>query len=223
MSGLFQLAKTPILQLTNSVCRLRAAACAGALCALEGLRWRFALLAHEMRLWGCLAIALIVAAASCDSPASRSMPVLQYTMPAGFNRGQGEADTWIAKGLDGVIHVYPFRSFHGNFGDEFHRTLFRDWIAAPYREDKRLDGPAFHALNVKGATAAMTAAFRNFNAGVPREHLRVAVLASGKVALVDVSANSPETFERNRPSFLRLLTSLRVIDGGSSDRPASSR
>ena len=176
-----------------------------------------------MRRWGCFAIALVFYAVSCDSPASRSMPILQYKMPVGFSRGKGEADTWIAKGLDGVIHVYPFKSFYGHFGDEFQRTLFRDWIAAPYREDRRLDGPTFRLLKVEGATAAMTAAFTNFNAGVPREHLRVAVLASGKVALVDVSTNSPEAFERSRPGFLRLLDSLRVVDSDSSDRPASSR
>ena len=174
-----------------------------------------------MRLRGCFAIALMLYAVSCDSPASRSMPVLHYKMPAGFNRGKGEADTWIAKSLDGVIHIYPFRSFHGHFGDEFQRTLFRDWIAAPYREDRQLDGPTFRPLKVKGATAAMTAVFGNFNNGVPREHLRVAVLASDKVALVDLSTNSPETFERNRPGFLRLLNSLRVVDRDSSDLPAS--
>src|SRR5262245_5546223 len=121
-----------------------------------------------MRLCGCV-IALMLSAVSCDSPTAPSMPVLHYEAPPGFGRGRGEVDTWIAKGLDGVIHVYPFRSFHGNFGDEFQRTLFRDWIGAPYREDKRLDKPAFHPLRVEGATAAMTAAFRNFNAGVPRE------------------------------------------------------
>jgi hypothetical protein len=64
----------------------------------------------------------------------------------------------------------------------------------------------------------MAASFRNYNGGAPRDHLRVAVLASGRVALVDISANSPAAFERNRPAFSGLLNSLRVVDSDPSTR-----
>ena len=149
---------------------------------------------------------------SSAGPTGGPTPALKYDRPSGFSRGEGEAETWIADSLDGIIHVYRFRPFHGDFTDEFRRTLFRDWITVPYREDKRLDGPAFSVLSVNGATAAMAASFRNFNGGAPREHLRVAVLASGRVALVDISANSPQAFERNQRSFSKLLNSLHVVE-----------
>ena len=136
--------------------------------------------------------------------------LLRYDKPAGFSQGNGDVPTWIADGLDAVIHVYPFRSFRGDFVEEFQRTLFRDWISAAYREDRRLDQPSFKSLKVKGADEAVAASFKNFNGGAPREHLRVAVLATGRVALLDMSANSSSAFERNRPSFSKLLSSLQV-------------
>jgi hypothetical protein len=64
---------------------------------------------------------------------------------------------------------------------------------------------------VKGAEAAIAASFRNFNGGAPREHLRVAILVAGFVALVDISANSPQAFQRNWPNVFRLLNSLNVV------------
>ena len=169
-----------------------------------------------MWLRGCLPIVLMVVGAS-------TAPALHYDSPSGFSRGTGSAETWIANGLDGVIHVYPFRPFQGNFSEEFQRTLFRDWISSPYREDKRLGEPAFESLKVKGAEAAIAASFRNFNGGAQREHLRVAVLASGRVALVDISANSPRAFERYRPGFSSLLRSLHVVESGTSGAPIPRR
>jgi hypothetical protein len=148
--------------------------------------------------------------------AGGATPALQYDKPSGFSRGTGEGQTWISDSLDGIIHIYPFRPFRGDLDGEFRRTLFRDWIPAPYQEDKRLGQPTFTALNVKGAEAAIAASFRNFNGGAPREHLRAAVLAAGRVALVDISANSPDAFERNRSNFSRLLSSLHVVE---SDAP----
>lgn len=170
-----------------------------------------------MCLGACLLIVLTLSALSSAEGQTRgTSPVLQYERPSGFSRGTGDAQTWIADSLDGVIHVYPFRPFHGDLADEFQRTLFRDWISAPYREDKRLDQPNFRSLTVKGAEAAIAASFKNFNGGASREHLRVAVLASGRVALVDISANSPLAFERNRPGFSRLLNSLHVVESDAS-------
>lgn len=165
----------------------------------------------------CLILALTISVlSSSEGKTAGQTPTLQYDRPSGFSRGDGDARTWIANRLDGVIHVYPFRPFDGDFVDEFQRTLFRAWISEPYREDKRLDQPNFSSLSVKGATAAIAASFKNFNGGAPREHLRVAVLASGRVALVDISANSPHAFERNRPSFSRLLNSLHVVESDPS-------
>jgi hypothetical protein len=154
------------------------------------------------------------ALASADGQRGATRLTLQYERPSGFSRGSADrVQSWIANSLDGLIHIYPFQPFRGDFVDEFHRTLFRDWILAPYREDKRLGQPNFTTLSVKGAEVAISASFKNFNGGAHREHLRVAVLASGLVALVDISANSPDAFGRNAPIFSRLLHSLEVVEG----------
>ena len=95
-----------------------------------------------MCLRGCLLIVLILSAWSASgAQTGGTTPALHYDRPSGFSRGSGDGQTWIADSLDGVIHVYPFRPFHGDLAGEFRRTLFRDWISAPYREDKRLDQP----------------------------------------------------------------------------------
>ena len=165
-----------------------------------------------MCLRGCLLAVLVVSALSAfGAQTRRPTPALQYDRPSGFSRGTGHGQPWIADSLDGVIHVYPFRPFHGDLAGEFRRTVFREWILAPYQEDRRLVQPTFMPLNVTGAEAAIVASFKSFNGGAPRDHLRVAVLASGRVALVDISANSPQAFERNRASFSRMLNSLHVV------------
>ena len=168
----------------------------------------------------CMLIVLTLPALSAsDARTGGTTPALQYDRPTGFSRGTGDGQTWIADSLDGVIHVYPFRPFHGDLAGEFRRTLFRDWISAPYQEDKRLDQPDFTSLKVRGAEVAIAASFKNFNGGALREHLRIAVLASGRVALVDISANSPHAFKRHRASFSRLLNSLHVVES----EPSSAR
>ena len=172
----------------------------------------------EMSLRACLFIVLILPAVLAPAQTGGQTLALRYEGPSGFRRGIGHVQTWIPDSLDGVIHVYPFRPFDGDLADEFQRTLFRDWISASYREDSPIDQPIFRPLDVKGAKAAIAASFKNFNGGALREHLRVAVLASGRVALVDISANSPHAFERHRPGFSRLLDSLHVVE---NDPPAA--
>ena len=163
------------------------------------------------------------APAASGGQAGVAPPTLRYDRPGGFGGGSGqEAETWISDHLDGVIHVYPFRAFRGDFQSEFRRGLFRDRISTLYREDGLLALPIFKALPVKGAEAALTASFKNFNGGAPREHLRVAILAAGSVALVDISANSPQAFQRNWPSVSRLLNSLQVVEGDVSVPRASA-
>ena len=159
---------------------------------------------------------LVLVVLAVIAPLARSaMPTLRYDKPVGFAGGSGEdVETWIADSLDGVIHVYPFRPFQGDFHNEFRRSLFRERIAAPYREDRLLVAPTFKTMAVSGAEVALAASFKNFNGGAPREHLRVAVLSAGRVALVDISANSPQALDRNWPSISRLLSSLHVVGVG---------
>jgi len=166
--------------------------------------------------WIVIAGALLFLAASGEKTGT-GMPALRYDKPEGFSVGTGEqVEMWISDRLDGVIHVYQFHPFNGDFQDEFRRTLFRDRVSPPYKEDRLLVQPTFKVLPVRGAEAAMTASFKNFNGGAPREHLRVAVFAAGFVALVDISANSPQAFQRNQSSIFRLLSSLHVVGGDAS-------
>ena len=156
---------------------------------------------------------------------ARAGPLLRYEGPGGFGSSTAEgAEAWVSDRLDGVIHVYGFRPFHGDFQKEFRRARFEDRISTPYREDRLLAAPVFTALAVTGADASLIASFRSHNGGAPREHLRVAVFVSGFVALVDISANSPEALEKNRPSVSTLLRSLRVVERAESNprkiRPA---
>jgi hypothetical protein len=160
-------------------------------------------------------VLVIVTLAGSVGHTSGAQPTLGYDKPSGFTGSSNdEVETWIAPGLDGVIHVYPFRAHQGDVHDEFRRTLFRERIGTPYREDRLLIAPTFRTMTVSGADSALSASFRNFNGGAPREHLRVAIVAAGLVALVDVSANSPQAFERNWPSVSRVLSSLRVVRVG---------
>lgn len=161
---------------------------------------------------GSLFVVLILSIlATLAGDTTGAMPTLRYNEPEGFSGGNNdEAATWISDGLDGIIHVYAFRPFRGDFQREFRQLLFRGQVSAVYREDRILAPPVFKPLAVKGAEGAIAATFSNFNGGAPREHLRVAILAAGSVALVDISASSPEAFQRNWPRVSRLLDSLYV-------------
>jgi len=139
-----------------------------------------------------------------------AIPTLRYDANGFAGGNNDKAATWISDSLDGIIHVYAFRPFRGDFQREFRRLLFRERVPAVYREDRILAPPVFRPLAVKGAEGAIVATFSNFNGGAAREHLRVAILAAGSVALVDVSASSPEAFQRNWPSVSKLLDSLYV-------------
>jgi hypothetical protein len=145
-------------------------------------------------------------------PSGNVPPVLRHERPVGFDSSTAEGvEAWVSASLDGVVHFYAFQPFHGDFQQEFRRALFRDRIAAPYREDRLLAAPAFKTLAVVGAESSLSVSFKNYNGGAPREHFRVAILAAGCVALVDVSANSPEAFQKNWSSVSSVLRSLRVV------------
>ena len=82
----------------------------------------------------CLSILLtLLALSASDGQTGRTTPALQYDKPSGFAAAPVTHRPAFADSLDGVIHVYPFRPVHGDLADQFQRTLFRDWILAPYR------------------------------------------------------------------------------------------
>ena len=154
-----------------------------------------------------LALALGVAVRSLDA----QTPMLRYDPPAGFFGGGGIIDTWSSNNADGLIHIYQFQPFSGNFRDQFARTLFADRIEQANRETRILRQPFGDTVTVPGAESAVLLRFVADHSGYVREHARLAVLSQGAVAVIDISSASPEAWTRNWPAALGVLRSLKVV------------
>jgi hypothetical protein len=141
-------------------------------------------------------------------PQTMTPPTLEYTMSPDFPVRQG--GTFVAKGVDGNIQVYDFRAYRGNFEEEFRRNLFRDWIAADLREEKLFGAPTVQTTTMAGAEKVCMARFRQDFWGTPRERLRVAILASGAVAIVDINIRDADAWQRYQPGISAFLNSLKI-------------
>ncbi len=155
-----------------------------------------------------LLVALLVLLAA---PAARAQPALRYDRPPGFFGGGGDPpETWISINGDGLITIYPFRPFTGDFRSHFVETRFTERIEKD-RETRVLTSPSADDVKVPGADVAVWSLFRADHSGYVREHGRLAVLARGQVAVVDVHSSSPEAWTRSWPGALALLQSLSVL------------
>ena len=144
-------------------------------------------------------------------PAARAQPALRYDRPPGFFGGDGDPpETWMSTNADGLITIYPFRPFAGDFRSHFVETRFAERIERD-RETRVLTPPSTDDVKVSGADAAAWSLFRADHSGYVREHGRLAVLARGQVAVVDIHSSSPEAWARNWPGALALLQSLKVL------------
>ena len=150
------------------------------------------------------------------SPPSASMqtapvapPELMYSMSPDF-LGRPGAGSFVAKGVDGFIHIYDFRPYRGNFEEEFRRTLLREWVAADVREDKLVGAPNVQSAQMPGTEKVMMARFRQDYWGTARERLRVALQASGHLAIVDINIKDMEAWQRYQPGISTFLDSLKV-------------
>ena len=152
---------------------------------------------------------------SSPPPASMGPPTLEYTMSPDFPVRQGA--NFVARGVDGNIQVYDFRAYRGNFEEEFRRTLFRDWIEADLREEKLFGAPTIQTTTMPGAEKVCMARFRQDYWGTARERLRVAILASGTVALVDINIRDADAWQRYQPGISAFLDSLKI---GAMEPPA---
>ena len=136
---------------------------------------------------------------------------LRYDPPAGFFGGGGRMDMWISNNADGLISIYQFEPFTGNFRDTFWRTLFAERIEQSSRETRILRAPFGDTVTVTGAESAILLRFVADHSGYVREHARLAVLAQGAVAIIDISSSSPAAWTRNWPGALGLLKSVNVV------------
>jgi hypothetical protein len=150
-------------------------------------------------------------APSVPGPAAGAgpLPVLEYKMSPDFPGRQG-AGTYVSAHVDGTIQVYDFRAFSGNFEADFRKTLLRDWIAPSNREERVLGTPVVQASRMAGAEQVFTARFRQDYWGIARERYRVAILAAGRVAIVDINVRDADAWQRYQRGIMAFLESLKV-------------
>jgi len=138
---------------------------------------------------------------------AQSLPPLNFDAPAGFSGGGEEVATFSTPERDLVIHIYPFRRLGpGDFQARFRANLLREFIAANLREGKLAAAPQIEASNVEGAEAALTGKFVEEQ----RQRTRLAMLASGAVAIIDITATSAAAAERHAAAIKEMLDSLSV-------------
>ena len=143
------------------------------------------------------------------SALAQALPALNFDAPTGFSAAGGEESaSFTAPEGDLVIHIYPFRRLGpGNFQARFRETLLREFVAAGQRE-KPPAAPLIQPLGVEGAEAALIGRFTEDK----RERTRVAMLAAGGVAVIDVTAAAAEgaAAERHAAVVKTLLDSVSV-------------
>jgi len=138
---------------------------------------------------------------------AQSLPPLNFDAPAGFSGGGEEVATFTAPERDLEIHIYPFRRLGpGDFQARFRETLLREFVAANLREGKLAAPPRIEAFNVEGAEAALVGRFTEEK----RERTRLAMLASGAVAVIDVTADSSAAAQHHAEAVKAMLESLSV-------------
>jgi hypothetical protein len=136
---------------------------------------------------------------------------LQYAPPANFYRSASTfPEDYSSQEVNAGIQVYPFRPVRGNFQQAFQQTMLRDLIDAQYRETNVAAPPSITPANISGAEAGLVGRFYENVAGVPRPRMRVALVANGAVAIVDLAANSNASWQRVWPAMQATLVSLKV-------------
>ena len=155
-----------------------------------------------------LAVALIAATSRI---AAQALPTLRYDPPPNFYRSASTfPEQYESQEVNAGLQVYPFRAFKGDLLQTFRQGLLRDWIDPQFRETNISAAPSFSPANIPGAEAGIMGTFYENVAGLPKPHMRVALYASGAVAIVDVSANSEASWRRAWPALQAALISLKV-------------
>ena len=141
---------------------------------------------------------------------AQALPPLNFDAPTGFSSRVEDVAIFSAPEGDLTIHMYPFRRLGpGDFQARFRETLLREFVAAEQREG-RLPAPAkVEAASVEGAEASLIARFTDERAGARRERTRLAILAAGAVAIVDVTANSGAA-QRGAEALRAMIESMSV-------------
>jgi hypothetical protein len=112
--------------------------------------------------------------------------------------------------VNASVQIYPFRPFSGDIRQIFQATLLRDWIDPMHREENVAAPPTFQMVNIPGAEFTMSASFAENIVGLPRPHLRMVIVVSGKAAIVDASAGTAQSWQVAIPRLNAMAATLRV-------------
>ena len=158
-----------------------------------------------------IAVAALVATAAAAQP---SLPQLRYQPPPGFYRSAvTPPEDYSANEYNAGVQVYPFRPFTFDVEQAFRRSLLREWIDPRYQESNLAGPPELRRITIAGARLAMSARFAENVAGIPRQRMRMLIVAGDAAAIVDASANNPTTWQRALPALNAMSVTMRVEAG----------
>lgn len=149
-------------------------------------------------------------------------PELRYQPPPNFYRSAiTPPEDYSANEFNAGLQVYPFRPFSGNIEQAFRRSLLREWIDSRFQETNLAAPPEFRPLTVPGAQMAISARFAENIAGVPRQRMRMLIVAGNAAAIVDASAGNMPTWQRALPALNAMAATLRVETGAPPPKMAA--
>ena len=171
-----------------------------------------------------LACALLTSAVP-GSAARAQAPTLQYTPPPGFIGGQGRADPriFVDSMVEGSVEITGFRPFQGDFRAAALQTLFADRMSPEFGRPKLLSQPSARPVTVPGADDAMAVTFAATESFYTYFHTRIAILARGSVAVVDVRARSAERLQADLPAVTKMIESLKVVAAAGGPATGGAR
>jgi len=178
--------------------------------------------ASRSALRASLLMAAIAALVVQQVAAQPAVPKLRYQPPPNFYRSAiTPPDDYSANEFNAGLQVYPFRPFSGNIEQAFRQSLLREWIDPRYRETSIAAPPEFNPVAIPGSQIALSARFAENIAGIPRQRMRMLIVAGNAAAIVDASANNMTTWQRAVPAFNAMAATLRVETGAPPPRMAA--
>lgn len=155
-------------------------------------------------------------------------PRLQFQIPEGFRPGftggtGGAPETYGAWNADALMHVYPFRTYDGDFAALVRQTLLRDWVPAMYRTQGQLvQQPGFQPVRVVGADEALLVNFELQEMFTVHCHVFLALHVANFVSMVDLYFRDPHAYERYRDATGRLFSTIQVVRSAPSPTPRTA-
>jgi hypothetical protein len=157
---------------------------------------------------------------------AQPLPVLNFNPKIpGYEGGSGDPSIWTAENTypGAVLYAYPFRPLSGDFAGQFRRTLLRELISKDLQEARLMQAPSIEPLQIPGADAALAARFVEDYWGTARHRLRIAVHASGAVAIVDYVSHDADSFQRNLYGVSEMVKTMSVGTPQAAKPPSAQQ